>query len=888
MNGNEGRPNPEELLEAVKREESERNKGRLKIFLGMSAGVGKTFSMLEEAQQLKQSGTDVLAGVVETHGRQETAKLLEELKIIPKKKIIYRDKELWEFDLDTLLAAKPQIALIDELAHSNIPGSRHNKRWQDVVEILDNGIDVYTTLNIQHIESLKDIVEGIAGVGVRETVPDLIIERASSIQLVDLTPEKLLQRLKEGKVYLGDQSRIASHNFFQKDRLTALREIVLRYTAEKVDRDLHGMVSAVERSHEWKTRERLLVLVSHSNHSKKMIRTTRRLASQLNAPWIALYINNGQYLTENENNQLAKNLALARDLGAVVITTNDLDFAEGIQRIVRQKGVTQVIVAKPTARPIFDFFHRDNLLDSLAKKCKDIDIHIVGQESIQEKYRTIWSESSCEQQAYSYAYILLIMGGLTGFNWFIEPFIGYKVVGAIYFASVLILSLFFSKGPIIFASLLFACAWGIFFIPPTGGFYIEAVEDRIMLGLYFLIAVATGILTDRGRQQKQMLAKREENIQALYGIVRQIVSAPSAKEIFKAVKERLDMLMNGTFEIILKQINNGLSQDELILFLNDEKERSTAIWAFENEKEAGWSTETLPSSKNLYIPLKGHQENVGLMTYAPRNNRTLTPEEKNFLHTVSQQLASHVERSFARERSLQHEQLKQLDKMHKTVLERISLEFQGPMVITTKAVKQLKTKLESIKERIDISEVYEIENSSEEINKILANISSLVQLSDGLLPLNKEMHKIQVLINDCCERFNEDSHKIQVGIQEGLPEIFCDSYLIEMTLYNLIGNAIYNSPPGSKITIDVKKANDYIVIAIADEGKGIPDEQLEFIFEKFFRIPEEASPGIGLGLAIAKTIAEIHNGYLKAENQLTKGAKFSLYLPIEETAAAKK
>ena len=370
------RSDPEALLKAIQATENKRGKGRLKIFLGMAAGVGKTYTMLEAAQKKLAEKVDIVVGTVQTHGRPETAKLLDHLKVIPEKKVLYKEKEFSELDVDEILRIKPQIVLIDELAHTNIPGSRNLKRWQDVIEILDAGIDVYTTVNIQHIESYKDIIEGITGIKIRETVPDLMLEHSADIELVDITPGELLQRLKEGKVYTGDLPSIALKNFFQEDRLTALREVALRFTAEMVDQALHEMAIMAKRVRAWKTRERLIVAINPYPYAQQLIRSARRLALTLHAPWSVVYVDNGESLDEEESTSLAKNLALARELGAEVITTQDIDIAQGIQRVAEQKEATQIILGKEVKKKFFRFF-RHSLADRLSKINSGIDIHII-------------------------------------------------------------------------------------------------------------------------------------------------------------------------------------------------------------------------------------------------------------------------------------------------------------------------------------------------------------------------------------------------------------------------------------------------------------------------------------------------------------------------------
>lgn len=870
----EKRPSPEELLEAIRREDKERTKGKLKIFLGMAAGVGKTFAMLEEAQQLNREGENIVIGTINTHGREETARLLEGLTIIPEKTIIYREIELKELDYEKIIAVHPNIVLVDELAHSNVPGVTHSKRWQDVLEILEHGIDVYTTLNVQHIESLNDVVERITGISVKETVPDLMIEVATSIQLIDLTPDELLERLKEGKVYLGDQSQYAQEHFFQKDRLTALREIVLRYTAEKVDFDLHNLISSVGLATEWKPREKILVAISTSPLSQKLIRAARRYAFNLNATWIAVFVDDGKVLYEEDSAQLAKNMTLARDLGAEVVTTNDPDIANGIQRIARQREITQIIVGRHTSRSLLDYVTgRATLLEKLVKECKDVDIYVIRQERYSLKHRKKLFAPPPKKQIVQYILALAFVMLLFAINWLAFPFVGYRNSGLIFLLGILSLSLFLKKGPILFTSCLFVVLWALFFIPPEENSMVFE-EDIALLIIFLLTAISTGILVDRARERKEMLAKREESAQALYDIVRLIASAPSTAQIFKSIKRYLEKLFSGSFEMIIKLIDDGLVLDSTPSLVSEIKEKSTAIWAFENGKEAGWSTSTLPSSKNLYIPLKGFHEVVGVLVYQPKTQKTLTIEEKNFIYTVCQQLSHYIERVFSEERNRKIAQLSQEEQVYEGVLHKISSELELP----------LKTMKEKDKSSIPIVErqIHKIESSSEGLLRILETTSAMVKLDGKFIPSQKKLHKIHSLIDSCIHKMAKklQNRKVEIIIDERLPAIHFDFSLMKTLLNNLILNAIEYSPPGSPITIDVHEQESQLVLSVIDESPKIPEDKLDMAFDNYVRIPGFTPSDMGVGLTIAKKIAHSHNGTLKAE-QHPKGMKFSLYMPLE-------
>lgn len=874
----ENRPNPDALLEVIKEEESRKNKGKLKIFLGMAAGVGKTYSMLEEAHALKDEEIDVVVGIVDTHGRADTEALLHGLEILPTKSILYKDKEFQELDADAILRLHPVVVLVDELAHNNTPGSKHAKRWQDVMEILEAGINVYSTLNVQHIESLNDIVSGITEVSIRETVPDQVIDKATSIQLVDITPDKLIERLHEGKVYLADQSQIAIEHFFQKDRLTALREILLRYGADKVAYDLRHMMATPEGGIRWKPREKFLVAVSHSPHSQKLIRTTRRFAANLDAPWIALNVDTGATLNHQDYDQLTKNLALARDLGAEVITIKDPDPAEGIKRTAVQYGVTQMIVGRPPSNPFLAYFSGYTLLDRLAAECKDVDIHIIRQDKYTGTYRKKFISFSFMKNISEYFTVFFLSSLITAFSAMLEPLIGYKVIGALYLLGILFLSVAFSLGPLIFGVVLLTMMWNFFYIPPFG-FGIESNEDLAILLVYSLIGVSMGLLLHRTRLQNQMLAKNEKTTFALYEIMRILAGTQSVEQKFLFLKRRLPKIVEGDYLFLVKGLDGALIMDDPDKFLIDKKEKNAAIWSFENGKESGWSSDTLPLAQNLYIPLKGYHEVTGLLVFRPTYPKLLSIEEKNFLYTVCQELSNSLERVFTEERAQQNDRLLQIEKIYRMLLERFAKAFESPMMSIRTAIQQISGRSDR---KVAVEEIRDLESSFEVFSKILANIFAMAQLSEGMVPVKESQMQIGPIIQECCEREREafKDYRIVYHIQDPLPLVSVDPYLIQILIHNLILNAIEHAPKESTIEVDVKSDGSYWVISVSDEGNWIPEDQLALIFEKFYRLPKGSSQNVGVGLSIAKTIAELHHGVLKAENLPQNGARFSVLLPL--------
>lgn len=877
----EDRPDPEALLHFIKQQEEKSKGGKLKIFFGMSAGVGKTYAMLEDAQQRKEEGVDIVIGLINTHGRKETAALTVDLPIIPEKSIDYKGSIFTELDIDSIIKRQPQIVLVDELAHSNVPGSRHAKRWQDVIEILDAGIDVYTTLNVQHMESRKDVIEEITGISIRETVPDSILERATQIELVDITPTELLKRLKEGKVYIGPQSEIAARNFFQVDRLTALREIALRLTAEKVDHDLHGLLPNPEKPGLWKSSEKLLVAVSHSPHSQRLIRTARRYAFTLDAPWIALYVDTGSKLSEKDNGQLAKNLSLARELGAEIITTTDPDIGKALQRIAKQKNVTQIIVGRSRRQFFKHLFRKSNLLDLLNDESSEIDVHVIRQDTtvppLKPKIFNIEFTSTPSDYWWATLFTLIICGLSDLFS----SYLSYQTIGFIFLLSIIGFSLFISSGPLILCALLFSIIWGFFFIPPSGAVFFGEVEIGLFLA-FFSTSIVLSLLTERVRSRENLLRKREEKTLVLYEIVRDLATAPFNKELFHSICNRLNSLLNGKSEILLKEIENGLTIKSDTDLLKEEKEKAVATWVFDNGKMAGWSTDTLSSVNNLYIPLKGFRETVGVLAFQPVPRRSLQQEEVNLLQTICQQVSNYIERTFNEEKVRKAEYRNQVEKIQQTILNSISIEFRNPLRSIKGAAQELKNPELTKNVVLHSRKIQQIEEYSNNLNRVVDNVLAISKLTSGFLKIRKELHDIRGLIDACLMNLEKtlEKHIVKVEVANDIPLIYFDFALMELLVCNLLINAAEYSPEGKEIFVNSSMESNKVILSVADQGKGIPPDLINQVFEKFYRIPGTESTGMGLGLAVVKTIADMHEAKIDVRNCPEGGVEFLLYLPL--------
>ena len=877
------RPDPDELLKSLKKTQQRENGGKLKIFLGMSAGVGKTYAMLEAAHVLMKDGGDVVAGIVETHRRTETLKLLENIPVLPRKTLAYRDREFDELDIDALIRRKPEFALVDELAHTNIPGSRHEKRWQDIVELLDHGINVYTTLNIQHVESRKEDVELATGVVIRETVPDSVIERAEQLELVDIPPETLLERLAEGKVYLGEKAAQAADNFFRQDKLTALREIALRFAGDVVGNELRGLSSSGQTSKS--SHEKLLVAVSHSPHSRRLIRAARKIAFTAEADWLALHVDTGIALSPEDKNRLAENIDFARSLGAAIISTTDTDLVSAIARIGKQHGVTKILLGRPR-KNLFSKLGGPSLLDRLLTET-DIDIHVLHDKQLfgeeKERFYLPFSHFAGKRP---YQSAVLLTGAITVLGGLLAPAASYQSIGFLYLLAVLAAGAFFTVGPILLSAALSALAWDFFFIPPKYTFAITRTEDMLMCLTYLLVAAITGLLSHRIIRNQQLLRAKEKSSEAMLDILAQFAFQSRRKECLQTVMTKMRGFFDGSFELIFAKGGHDYetTTSASVRWLSDAREWAVAKWVLDNGREAGWSTDTLSSSQALYIPLIAHGKTTGVLACMPNSHDTALGEEaKSLLLALCGQIAFYLEQEIYREQAQNADELKRSEKLYQTILNSVSHEIKTPIT----AIMGLVSALEDEKIAADAEArtpiLDELSEAAHRLNREVTNILDMSRLSSGLLSLKKEWFDLRELADHCISKLGAklDAHQLEVNIPDNLPFLHADYTLLEQMLVNILSNALTYTQPGSRIAVSAAQKGDTIVLRVADTGQGIPQEYLEKVFDRFFRVPGTPTGGTGLGLAIAKTVIELHNGTITADNQPNGGAEFLITLPVE-------
>jgi two-component system sensor histidine kinase KdpD len=880
------RPDPDALLEALRHESAKQQRGKLKIFFGMSAGVGKTYAMLEAAHQRLIEGVDVVIGYIETHKRAETDALVEGLPIIPRKKIDYRGTMLEEMDVDAILERKPQLALVDELAHTNAPGSRHPKRYQDVLDLITAGIDVYTTVNVQHLESRTDAVQQITGITIHETVPDMLIDIADKIELIDLEPEELLKRLSEGKVYSPDRAQLAAGNFFRQGNLTALREMALRLTAERVDQQMQDYMQVKQIQGPWKSVERLMVAVSPSPLSERLIRWTRRMAYNLKAEWLAVYVDPLRPLDETQRAQLAHNLSLVHKLGGEVISTSGEDPVREIIHVAQQRNVTQIVVGKPAQAGFWDWLNGGSLVNRLVTVSGDIDVYVVrgDKEEADTKARRIRApELHSNASQYVIAAVAILVG--LGICRLFVPIVGYHEVALILLFIIVLLANFVGRGPVIFAAGLSAIMLDLLFIPPFYTLTISSVQDGILLVMYFIIAVVTGNLTARLGSQKRLINLREHRTSALYTMAHEIAESLTMDEVLHTAVEQIGEVFDAEIAILLPTPLGNLSKDPhpASTLAVDEKEYGVASWAFDHKQIAGRFTETLPVANAQYWPLVTPGGVAGVIGVRMRNTEQITVDQEGMLQTFVNHIALAVERELLDKATRRTEVAEESERLYATLMASVSQELQTPLKAIDGATDAILKPDNLGNTSIQVKAGTEIADANTILKGIVNNLLDMTRVESGHLKLNLEPTNVQTLIETSLKRVEKEMapHDLIVDIPDDLPPCPIDFNLMEQALTNLLHNAAIHTPAQVRIRVTVRVEGPDMVISVADRGQGLPAENMEHVFDKFYRAPGTTAHGVGLGLSITKGLVEAHGGTISAENRPTRGgARFTIRLPL--------
>ena len=882
----DSRPDPDALLAAIQKSEAATKRGKFKVFLGMAAGVGKTYSMLRAAHRAQREGVQVLVGFVETHGRKETEALLAGLTSLPRRKVEYRGVTLEEMDLDALLARHPQLAVVDELPHTNAPGSRHAKRYQDIIELLDAGIDVFTTMNVQHAESRVDTVRQITGSTVQETVPDSVIDCAE-MELIDLPPEDLLKRLDEGKIYMPERAEQAMMNFFREGNLNALREMALRLAADHVGQDVHDYLQAMQITGPWRSGHRLLVAVSASPYSPHMIRWTRRLADNLDCPWLAVYVEQPQPLSDENQERLTKHLALARELGAEVITTADAGIARGILRVAHQQNVTQIVVGKPGGDGLLDWFRGGQLLRRLVRESGHIELHIVRPEAVEKGQRKRRWHLAGESSLWQYGAGLAVVGVCTGFNALLYTHVLPQALALIYLLGVVLLAFGVGRGPTLATATASALLWDYFFLPPRFSFRMEHVEDEMMFGMYFVVALVLGQFASRVRWQERAERRREERSTALYLLTSDLADAADVDEVAQRLVRQVAQAFKAKVAVLLRESGGSLARTahRASTFPVSEKEQSVAAWAFRFGKAAGRFTDNLPSAAAIYMPLQTNRAPVGVLGVALEGDQQPTLEQRDLLNAYARQAALVLDRLRLDGESQQAQLLAESEKLSKALLNSISHELRTPISAITTAASALVDSKTPAALRDTLA--HEIQESAGRLNRLVSNLLDMTRLESGNVKPRLDWCDVADLI-DVSLRQNErelSHHHVALSLQQPLPLVRMDFVLIEQALNNLLLNAAHYTPPGTTVEVKASATAEEMTISVADRGPGLPPESLPHVFDKFYRAPGAPAGGTGLGLSIVKGLVEAHGGRVEARNRPGGGAEFSIHLPMAANPA---
>ncbi len=881
----EGKRNPDAYLALFKEEQTRDTQGRLKIFFGYAPGVGKTYAMLEDARKLKDENVDVVVGVVETHGREATGALLDGLEQLTPRVIDYRGHELREFDIDAALARKPQVLLVDEAAHSNAPTSRHEKRWQDIQELLANGIDVFTTLNTQHVETLNDRVAQITRIEVRERVPDSFVEEAFEIELVDLPVDELLTRLKEGKVYIAPQVATALEHFFRKGNLIALREIALLFVAQRVDAQMERYREQHQIESVWPARDRILVCVSPSPLSVKVVRGAKRMAAALRADWLAVYVEvqSRGALPDEDKARVIRTLRLAEQLGAQIIDVTGESVPDEIIKCANQFNASKIIIGKP-ALPRWKEIIHGSVVDEIIRKSGAIDVYVItGEEGATTPFDAFkWHRTSA---ASAYWMACLATAAATAVAYFLMHFLSPINLVMIYLLEVLFVAVRFGRGPSILASILSVAAFDFCFVPPYLTFAVSDGQYLLTFAVMLTVALMISTLTARVKLQAESASLRERRTAALYSMSREISMIDEPSELLQVGLRHLSEVFDAEIAVLVPDESTPftvLSGQGESTFTNPDV--AVAHWVQHNRQMAGLGTNTLPGSSALYLPLDGRNRMVGVLAVKPHNiDRLLRPEQLQLLQTFCSQLAQACERAYLSQENEEAQVKMKTEQLRSSLLSSVSHDLRTPLATITGAASSImeapqSLDLESCKDRA--KEIYQ---ESVRLNRLVTNLLDMTRLQSGTLAVKKTWHPIDEIIGAALSVMDDKLGRrtVKTEIPEDAGLIPVDPILIQQVLVNLIENAIKHTPDGSGIEVTAHYSDETIMISVADHGPGIPFDSRQQIFEKFYR-DSSVTFGAGLGLAICNGIIAAHGGEIWVEDNPGGGSIFRFALKLEE------
>jgi two-component system sensor histidine kinase KdpD len=884
------RPKPEELLERVKAEEEQKNRGRLKIFLGYAPGVGKTYTMLEAARQRKKD-TDVVIAYIETHDRVDTQALIEGLETIPRKNLEYRGVVLQEMDIDAVLARRPRLVIVDELAHENAPGSRHPKRYQDVEELIQAGIDVYTTLNVQHIESGRNVVAQITGVWVRETVPDSIIDVAAEIELVDLPPDDLIKRLREGKVYVPEQIAPAIEKFFRKGNLIALRQLSLRIAARHIDEQTLAYMKAQAVPGLWPSGERLLLYVGPDSLGSRLIRSARRLAYELNAEWTAIDIETPERLrrlSSEKQNEIVDALRMAQRLGAKIVTLQADSVVPAVIDYAKAHNITKIIAAKPF-RNLWQRLIGESDVIQIIRRSEQFDVHLIsskGDRVRREKNTAEAAVNRLKWRGYLGGFGLVVVATLLGE--LTRSVFTPTTIAMLYVLSVVVASYLWGVGPAILVSLVGVLAFDFFLVPPYLTFAVGDTQYIFTFLILILVGVAISYLASRVRRQTEISRQHERRIAALYALGRDLAMSNDLDSYIGAITKRTKETFGRDSVIFLpnsqnKKILKHYTENPNITI--DDNEVAAAVWTFQNQKTAGPGTDTLPNAKARYLPLVTARGTVGVLALLVNGGSELNPEQERLLEAYADLAAVAIESIILEEEAHSAQILRKTEKLQSALLNAVSHDLRTPLVSIIGVLSSLQEEGMNLDDSAKQNLVGVAREEAERLNHLITNLLDISRIEAGAIKIALQPSDIQDLIGAALEQMGSRvrSRSIKIDIPADTPLVSVDFGLIIQTIINILDNALKYSPAESQIDIKASRVRHEVQIEIADRGVGIPPEDLLRVFDKFYRIQQPDNvAGTGLGLSICKGIVEAHGGHIAAENRPGSGTIIRLNLPIAE------
>jgi two-component system sensor histidine kinase KdpD len=890
------RPDPDALLARVQASEARAKRGRLKVFFGAAAGVGKTYAMLEEARERKAEGLDVVVGWVQPHGRAETEALLQGLEVLPPRLVDHRGATLPELDLDAALARRPALLLVDELAHSNAPGSRHAKRWQDVDELLDAGIDVYSTVNVQHLESLNDVVAQITGVRVRETVPDAVLEMADDLALIDLPPDDLLQRLREGKVYLPDQAAAAMGRFFRKGNLIALRELALRRMAEQVDAQMRAYRDDHAIAQTWPAAERILVGIGPGPLNRRLIRAARQLADRLHAEWIVAYVETDAHarLPEAERARVHEALRFAESLGATVATLAGRRAAEALLDHARSRNASKIVIGKPL-HPRWRDLLFGSVGDEVVRGSGAIDVYIITGEADEPAPAPLAAlRPSSPWPAYARALGVMVL--CTAVARLIFPWFELSNLVMTYLLGVVFVALRYGRGPSALASVLAVAAFDFFFVQPYLTFAVADTQYLVTFAVMLVVALVISSLTARLRQQALAARMRERHTAALLGLSRDLANLRGLPKLLEAAVIHIGEALDGRVLLLLPDASGALA----VAAAGGGSaagggpvsgaELGVAEWCFAHCQMAGRSTATLPGAEALYLPLRGAQGPVGVLGLRTDAADGVTaPEQLHLLEAFADQTASAVERAHLAEEAARRRVQAETEQMRSALLSAVSHDLRTPLATITGAASLLLAgpdaavggpgTLDEAARRELQSAIYD---EAERLNRLVGNLLEMTRLESGQVQVKRDWQPLEEVIGSALGRMERAlaEHPIITTIPDDLPLAPVDGVLIEQVLINLLDNAAKHTPPSTPVALGVTAAPDALTVTVADGGPGVAPGEEAQIFERFHRAAGAVGSGSGLGLAVCRGIVQAHGGRIWAANRPGGGLEITFTLPI--------